>query len=476
MATSDAPKVQLLAPVVDTRRGEVVAWFASNGVVTRQILVSLLALVALLAATHTASAADKRPLPDYDGRGGEPTTTGDALLWVPRVALSPLYFVSEFVLRRPIGALIAGAERAGIPATLYDFFAFGPDHKIGIVPTGFVDFGFRPAVGLYAFWDDAIARGNDLRLHLGTWGSDWLSASLSDRIHLSKDPYDRLKLDASASRRPDYAYFGIGPSTRENAITRYGSDRLELQASVDERLWRTSSFHASVAARSVEFHHGELGNDPPLDEVVASGLVPAPPGFPRGYTAVVSSLSAALDSRRPRPASGSGVRVEVEGAHASDVRTNGSWVTYGGSAGAFVDLDDHARVLSFSVTTKFADPIGHGDIPFTELVHLGGFGQMRAFYPGRLVDRSAAVAELAYRWPIWIWLDGSMRMEVGNVFAEHLQDFKPARLRFSGAVGLETVGSPDNSLQILFGVGSETFESGGKIDAFRLVVGTTRGF
>jgi hypothetical protein len=28
---------------------------------------------------------------------------------------------------------------------------------------------------------------------------------------------------------------------------------------------------------------------------------------------------------------------------------------------------------------------------------------------------------------------------------------------------------------MLFGVGSETFESGGKVDAFRFVIGTTNG-
>lgn len=377
---------------------------------------------------------------------------------------------------RPLGALIAGAERAGLPAILYDTFAFGPDHKAGIVPTFFVDFGFRPSVGLYAFWDDAFVNGHDLRLHAGTWGSDWLAASMSDRIRYSNDPFDRIHFDLSATHRPDYAYFGIGPSTREAAIARYGADRLEARGGLERRLWRTSAFRASVGARSVDFHHGELGGDPSLDALVGSGMVPPPPGYPRGYTAFVSSVSAALDSRRPRPASGSGVRIELEGAHANDVRQSGGWITYGGSAGAFIDLNDHARVVSVSVTAKFADPLGKEAIPFTELAQLGGFQPMRAFFPGRLVDRSAAVAGLGYRWPIWIWLDGSIHMEVGNVFAEHLQDFKPGLLRFSGAVGVESVGSPDNSLQILFGVGSETFESGGKIDAIRLVVGTTRGF
>src|SRR5262245_44149998 len=68
---------------------------------------------------------EKRKVPDYDGRGDEPTTTGDVLLWGPRILLAPPYLVSEYLLRRPIGFLIAGAERSGVPVMLYDIFLFG---------------------------------------------------------------------------------------------------------------------------------------------------------------------------------------------------------------------------------------------------------------------------------------------------------------------------------------------------------------
>ena len=74
---------------------------------------------------------------------------------------------------------------------------------------------------------------------------------------------------------------------------------------------------------------------------------------------------------------------------------------------------------------------------------------MRGFFPGRLVDRSAAVATVRYRWPIWVWLDGSLQAAVGNVFDEHLDGFKPSLLRFSSAIGVESIGTPDNSVEIL---------------------------
>jgi hypothetical protein len=85
-------------------------------------------------------------------------------------------------------------------------------------------------------------------------------------------------------------------------------------------------------------------------------------------------------------------------------------------------------------------------------------------------------AELAYTWPIWIWLNGALRAEVGNAFGEHLEGFEPKLLRWSGALGVESTGSGDSGLQILVGAGSETFASGGKVDSLRLVIGTTHGF
>lgn len=59
---------------------------------------------AMLLVAGAAHADPKRDLPDYDGRGPEPTTAGDVLLWVPRVALFPLYATTELLVRQPIGA------------------------------------------------------------------------------------------------------------------------------------------------------------------------------------------------------------------------------------------------------------------------------------------------------------------------------------------------------------------------------------
>jgi hypothetical protein len=420
--------------------------------------------------------APKRTLPDYRGQGPEPTTPGDVAIWIPRILLSPFYFISEYVIRRPLGAAIAGAERAHLPMMLYNFFTFGPEHNAGFAPIAFVDFGFNPDVGLYLFWDDAFFAGNDLRFHAAAWTSDWLAGSLTERIRLSHG--GQLTFKFSAVRRPDHTYYGPGPSTLQSNQSRYGQDLIDGRALVELPLWRASGLAAGVGFRSVNLYHGRFGDDPSVEQSAAAGVFPLPYGFDRGYTGPYNDLRFALDTRQPGVAPGTGFRLEVEAEQGGDIRRSpaSGWLRYGATAGGFLDLNDQGRVISLSVAALFADPLGSEPIPFTELVSLGGDGPMRGFYPGRLVDRSALVATTRYRWPIAPWLDGSIRVSVGNVFGVHLTEFQPGLLRLSGALGIENVGSPDGSFEALVGFGTETFDHGTQVDSIRVVLGTNRGF
>ena len=428
----------------------------------------------LFASGFARADEPKRAVPDYDGRGPPPTTPGDVALWVPRIVFSPLYFTSEYILRRPLGALVTEAERSHLPTVLYDLFTFGPDHKAGFAPIALFDFGFNPSLGVYAFWDDALAKGNDLQMHGSTWGPDWLAGTLTDRIHLHRK--DTLSLNLTAVHRPDRAFFGVGPRSLQSNLSRYGEDEVDGGAVVDVRPWRASHVQTAVGVRSASFYQGHYEGDPSIEQQAASRAFPLPDGFDRGYTAEYNRVVLALDSRQPRPAPGSGVRIEVVSEQGNDVRqvAGSGWLRYGATAGGFYDLSDHGRVVSLSFAALFADPLGGRPVPFTELVSLGGDKPMPGFWWGRLLDRSAAVATAEYRWPIAPFLDGSMQAAVGNVFGEHLDGFEPSLLRFSGAVGVTTVSAPDSAIQFLVGFGTETFEHGGQVDSIRVVAAANR--
>jgi hypothetical protein len=451
-----------------------------NRATTSRPLINCIASLTMAASLLVASAAmavpAKRALPDYDGRGGEKTTPSDVILWVPRVALFPLYVVSEYVIRRPLGAMISGAERAHIPDALYNFFLLGEEHKAGWVPTFFVDFGFKPSAGLYFFWDDALARGNDLRFHAATWGTHWLAGSVTDRIHLNRN--ESLTFQFSGIRRPDYRYYGEGPNAIEGNLSRYGADRIEASAGYGIGLGGASRIETNFGWRRLRFREPEEYRSSSTVTRVTQGAFSLPNGFEEGYSAGFSRASLRLDSRGARPASQTGLRLDIEAEQGSAPRSSSpsGWLRYGAIAGGFLDLNDRARVVSLSVATLFSDPLVDGPVPFTELVQLGGSEPMRGFVPGRLFGRSALVTTLGYHWPIWVWLDGTVQAAVGNVYGEHLRDFDPNLLRFSGALGFKTAGMSDNPVEFLVGFGTETFERGAQLNSLRLVFGTSRGF
>lgn len=437
------------------------------------VRLTLLALIVVLFG-KPVHASEKRKLPDYDRRS-EPTTPGEVALWVPRVVLFPVYLVSEYVVRRPLGWAITGAERAGVPAALYDFFAFGPDHQAGFFPTAYLDFGFRASVGVYTFWNNAFVPGHDLVLRASYGGKDWLTATFMERFRFGPRRSSNLTLEAQGLSRPDLTYFGLGPDTRQSDKTRFGADRLQFRGYVEQRPTTATLLRSELLFRSVEFRQGGFGDDPTLNDAIASGALPPPPGYPQGYTLARSELTLSYDQRRLKPEPRVGIFGGARGAFNSELRTRGAFLTYGAKVGGFVDLNSHKRLLSLAASARFADPLAGSEIPFSELVTLGGLEPMRAYVVGRLVDRSSAVGELAYRWPIWIWLNGTLRAELGNVFGEHLAGFSAGKLRWSGTLGIESSNPAETGFEMLLGVGSETFESGGKVDAVRFVIGTTNG-
>ena len=433
------------------------------------------------ARAHRAPAEPPEPeprkLPDYDGRP-EPAPAGEAWLWVPRVVLFPLWVVSEYVVRKPLGWGISAAERANLHNLLLDFFTFGPGRQGGLVPTALFDFGVRPSVGVYFFWDDAGFSGHDLRLYAATGGTDWLKASVAQRIALGART--QLEHRASALTRPDYLYSGSGWDSRAGDRGRYSMTRYDAAAALSRQLSAFGWFSGFVGVQRATFESNGCCDDPSIGRRVAEGAYEQPPGFDRGYTIFRQGLSAEFDTRAPRPDSGSGFRAVVRGEHAGRLAGDGArgFVRYSGAGSAFWDVTGHNRVLSLGLLAAFADPLGNdaGEVPFTEQIRLGGEEPLRGFLEGRLVDRSALVARLGYDWPIWAFLDGSLHVEAGNVYAARLDDFALDRSRLSFGLGLRSAGRRDHPFELLIGTATTPIEDGAHLDSFRFVIGATNGF
>ncbi len=436
------------------------------------------AATVLVASAAHADEVPKKPIANYDGRGGQSTTTQDVALFVPRAVFFVPWVVSEYGLRRPLEWLTKKAEKERWASAIIDFFSLGDDNNIHIFPTFLLDFGLLPSAGLYLSWNRFLHPDSDLRLHAATWGPQWLTFTAAERIRLNGDR-TRLAFRGEFTKRQDNQFFGLGPDAPSSNRSRYGKQLAEAQVAFEQNAQNGSFVHTSLAFRDVRFYDGTCCDSPSVPSLAAISAYPLPPGFDAGYTVVAPRAAFAFETRKPRPAPGSGFRAEgfVEPGFTTD-GSHRSWVRYGGDVGVAADLTGTQRVLSLTLSGRFAGPLGPGGgaVPFTELVRFGGDDLMVGFLPGRLADRSGAALTALYRWPVWAFLDGTLHVAAGNVFGPMLDGLEARKMRLSFGMGIKAGTARDHAFELMLAAGTETFEQGGRIVSGRLVFGTRRGF
>jgi hypothetical protein len=437
---------------------------------------------------------DPRPLPAYSSRPAR-TRVGDVALWVPRVALFPLYAVSEYAIRRPLGAVVTLAEKHHLRERWYEFFTLDEEGKIGLFPTGQIDLGLRPRAGFYFVWLDAIGQ-SDLKVHVTTGGFEaWTVSSLLAEP-LSRQAELRWAFDYV--RRPDAVFYGLGRDVQDD-VARYREQRFHGRLSYRWH-WQRLSFSASGGLLSVAYNpnHEELG-DESLGHAIETGRLAPPPALAGGVLAFYTGLAGRVDTRPPRPGpaprrladlelrSGTGVSAELHASQYGGLQGTRAtidqplrlpqWLRYGASLVGALDLTGTNRTLQLETLVELVEPLPvDNPIPFTEQVSLGGTHPMRAFGGGRLIDESAAVATLSYGWPLWPLLDGNLHYSIGNVFRRHFKGFELDDLRSSFGIGMESVGSFDHPFELLLAFGTKPLREGGAIETVRFVVGTRAGF
>jgi hypothetical protein len=437
-------------------------------------------LAGIVASLGAVSQADpKRDLPDYDGRGNQDARRESGAswaLWVPRVVLSPLYAANEYLLRRPLGALVRRAERDRWADTFVQLFTFGEGGHSVLVPTASFELGRLPSVGIYYAGDDVLARGNTLRLELATWGPRRIHAVAADRYAI--DDASRIEARLELSRAADHLFLGLGPEVTDDTRARYGVQRIE--STVRYRRWLPGAARIDAAAgvQRTGFIAGDCCGDPSLDARVAREELMAPPGHRDAYATAFGRAELTVDTRRPHPEPGSGVYLHAHGTPSVDLHRARSWLRYGAVVGGALDLTGHRRTLRLQVALDFVDPIAGGAdpaIPFTEYPVLGG-ERMPGFVAGWLTGRSTATAQLGYTWPVWLGLDAQARFTLGNAYGARLTGLAPGALRMSGDLGFTTSSARDQGVELVVGVGSETFDQGAEVTSLRVMLGSRRGF
>lgn len=416
--------------------------------------------------------AERRAQPDYDGRSPAPPTAGEIALWVPRVVFAPVYAVTEFVIRRPVGFLVTEVEKARTWEVLIDFFTFR-DRRVGVIPTFFVQFDLRSSVGVYAFWNDFVAPGNDLRVNFAFGGERWWLFTIRDRYRF--DERTEGEVGFGFLQRPDQIFAGTGPDVEVENGSRFFQRTVSGRLRLRRRVWRKSEVTWAARLGHHRFDGSEGGfDDPALDDAVRLGFFARPQGFEDGYTVLAQRVSAAVDSRPTElRASGTGLRAETYLELATDIErpSVSQWMTFGGVFSGFLDTGDN-HTLGLSTRLESQTALQDATIPFTELARPGeGPFEMSGFTPGLLRGESSFVTTFEYRYPIWVLLDGSVHVSAGNVFGPNLDGFAVEQLRMSFGLGVRS-SDRDNPLTVILAFGTQTLGRGAGLESVRVAFGT----
>ena len=162
-----------------------VAWSyaLASGVLAAALAVPAQAQTAGGSEAAVRPQSDRRAVPDYDGRPDAPPTPGEVALWIPRIALFPVWVVAEYVLRRPLAWIVSTAEENQVPERLVDVFTFGPNDQLLLAPTFSLDLGIRPNVGLIFRADDFLFARNTLSASGAFGGLAWLTGRIGGHLY-----------------------------------------------------------------------------------------------------------------------------------------------------------------------------------------------------------------------------------------------------------------------------------------------------
>ncbi|MGE0788615.1 MAG: hypothetical protein AB7S26_23290 [Sandaracinaceae bacterium] len=418
----------------------------------------------------------RREVPDYDGRPDPGPSPEESLLWIPRILTSPLYVISEYLIRAPLGWLTTELERSRAFEFLFDVFVFGPDRSIGVFPTAFFDFGLAPSAGLYAFWDGFLFDQNHARLHAATGGEDWLTLTVTDTWRPEDDVGLTLRL--ALLKRPDQQLGVIENPLPEDRppLTRYGIETVEAGARFEWRPWSRNVIGWGAKYRGVGFIDERYDENPSIGEVY--GPDQRPGLFDSGFSSVDLDLHIVVDSRPTTDLLTGGVR--AVGDVVLHVSPSGprlaTWINWSLELGLATDVLGSGRVLSVTAAVQGVSPAGEAVVPFIDLPELGGVnGPLPGFQFGYVRGRSIAAVRLGYEWPLFALLDGTLHWGVGNVFGDTFTDFDVELLRMSFGVSLAPRWGGDHLFEMGLAFGTAPFRDGAGIESVRFFVGARNG-
>jgi outer membrane protein assembly factor BamA len=377
-----------------------------------------------------------------DGEAFEPE---DAYLLLPRALL----FAPKFVLSvayLPIRGALTLVDRYHLVEHTEDLL-YNDERTAAIYPTASYQTGYGLSYGVAAFHEDVFGHAEEISGEARYGGLYQQAYKASFEAERTGGSLLWLELDARWEAKPALLFFGIGnrslSSTATNAdprdvavATRHRERRFMANAtlgSVYGKIGSRSHFGVNALFNVRDYGSEERSfSEPSIEEVYDTALIP---GFDDGATVLEITPLFSYDTRDTEGFTSSGNYFEIFGGHTLPVTDDADFWHYGATFATFFDLYKGSRVLSLRAVVEAVH--GH-DVPFSDLIKLGGPERLRGFELDRFRDKHAVVATAEYRYPIHELIAGELFFDAGTVGSHYADMFDADGLdliRYGGGMG-----------------------------------------
>jgi outer membrane protein assembly factor BamA len=194
-------------------------------------------------------------------------------------------------------------------------------------------------------------------------------------------------------------------------------------------------------------------------------------GFEDGVDVLEFSPTFIYDSRDTEAITSKGVYLDMFGGYALPTSFDEGFWHYGATLATFINLYQQSRTLSVRALLEGVQGDGE-DIPFSDLVRLGGPMRLRGYQLDQFRDNLAAVGTLEYRYPVHERLSGELFVDAGRVGRDYPEVFDRDGLRdFNYGAGLGFVFHDSEKvnfkIEAAYGDGFYCFFSSDPVDHFR---------
>jgi hypothetical protein len=405
-----------------------------------------------------------------DGRSWE-RPAGEKALIIPRLLLAPPWLLMR-VLAYPARWLTEMEARYHLYRRGIETFT-SKDGLVGLRPVFQWVSGFNP-VGGVSFFDERLL-GRETSFHAAvTYGiPDLVFASVQMRPTHADSPVQVL-IDTTYDRRSDRRFVGIGTAAPlrpgQLPAARFRADMFDVRTDFRFALGRYFGFGVGGGFGLRRYGNGRaVDGDPPIEDVYcvrtpAGACVPNTvdpflvPGFNNGTTYIRPNAELRFDSRDHPFKTSSGLVIAVDGDYSYGVTSTdpSNYFRVHGIGQLAINLWQRSRILVLSVESALAATVHEdGVVPFTELPMLGGPDTLRGFAVGRFRGFSSFMASAEYRWPIWMWADGTLFVDYGGVFGRYYAGFGAPQMQPDVGIGLRVRTSQRFyfRFQVAYGIG-----------------------